>query len=244
MDLVDLTKITKETFEYDPKTVSSLFFHAPDSPGLIYFLKKGDHSFCIKGQSVKSIKNPMNDLSSLKDHSPCLLFFETPSFELANSLQEKITNRRFLINDDLLNFAGPSTHWWIKKYPDGFSIKFNHFALSKEHSLKLGPLGDPRIAGRRFEESMDMIKDSFPLKEWKCNEKEFSVSSFDPCHLNFILLKNIFILGKNPTLLSHYPDTELGREIYHYFQEIATIRRFWIELEDRYLGEISSNILE
>ena len=146
-----------------------------------------------------------------------------------------MTNRRFVIEEEyLLNLADPGPGWWMKGHPSGFKIYFRcppHFDKDKK-LIKLGPIGDPKVASIRFNQAQKLLENLFPIQEFICNDKEFSIFAKDPFYLNFNLLKNIFLRGENPTLLEHYPDNSIGHTLFHYFHEIATARKFWMEIEE------------
>ena len=222
---LDWDKMTRETLEYRPHPFRSF----PSSPGLIYHLEKGVNTFCLRGSATPDIKKTAT--TQLRDFS----FFETGSYELAEILKDQMLNRRIPLREDLLlNMTDPSFYWWMKSWPNGFQIYFKHPPFSDgEGPMRLGPLGDAKMAYVRLNQSRPLMAHSFPVEDFSCDEKQFLISTKNPAHLNFHLLKNIFLRGENPTKITHYPKDSLGHTLFHYFQEIAMARKFWMAIEEQ-----------
>lgn len=215
---------------------------APHAPGIIYRLDRGANTFCIRGFSTDNINLQLNALehepnkllllkaTSLEDQ---ICYFETKTFEVAEIIKDQMINRRFPIQEDAVcNISDPGFSWWMDITPGRFEIFFKSHAINREEKfLKLGPIGDAKVAAIRFNQAHALLRGSFPLSEFSCTEKSFIVSSAKPDHLSFITFQNIFSLGENSTLPENFPNNTIGKTLYYYFLEIATLRKFWIEVD-------------
>ena len=246
---INLAQMIKETFEYEghrPKEETPPIL--PNSPGLIYYLDRGENTFNIKGFATVNIEEKLAKMDNIekdsdfkkifkdKEKIPEIFFFKTGSFELAEVLKEQMVGRRFILQEEfLLNLSDPGFQWWMKGQSSGFKIYFRcppNFDTDKQ-LIKLGPIGDAKVASLRLNQSRELLQSFFPIEEFVCNEREFYITTKDPFYLNFTLLKNIFLRGENPTLLEHYPDNTQGQTLFHYFHELATARKFWMMIDEQ-----------
>lgn len=243
---INLAQMTQETFEYEGSRLKDDSSNT-SSPGLIYYLEEGKNSFSIKGFPTHNIREKLAKLDNIdqdndfkkilsgKRNLPEIFFFQTNSFELAEILKDQMTGRRFVHQEEfLLNLSIPGFEWWMRGHSTGFKIYFccpSHFDKDKR-LIKLGPIGDAKVASLRLNESRELLQSFFPIEEFVCNDREFHIVTKNPFYLNFTLLKNIFLRGENPTLLEHYPDNSMGHTLFHYFHEIATARKFWMRIEE------------
>jgi hypothetical protein len=223
----------------------------PTSPGIVYKIDEGGGTFCVRGFSSENLKKSFEELSDQTDSKRIILkmppdssnegiyFFETKSFELAESIREQIINRRFpKLEDSVCNISDPGFSWWmdvsLSSTEGRFEIFFKSHAVNRaERCIQLGPIGDFAIANLRLNQARSLIKSSFPLTEFICTDRSLIVASSKPDHLSFISFKNIFLLGENHTVIDNFPDNTLGRTLYFYFHEVAVIRKFWIEVMSR-----------
>ena len=243
---INLAQMTQETFEYEGYQLKE---DSPNtsSPGLIYYLEEGKNTFSIKGFATHNINEKLakldhidqdNDFKKIflgKKTLPEIFSFQTNSFELAEILKDQMMGQRFVFQEEfLLNLSVPSFGWWMKGHTSGFKIYFrgpSHIDKDKQ-LIKLGPIGDAKVASLRLNESREFLQSLFPIEEFFCNDREFHIVTKYPLYLNFTLLRNIFLRGENPTLLEHYPDNSIGHTLFHYFHEIATARKFWMRIEE------------
>ncbi len=91
---------------------------------------------------------------------------------------------------------------------------------------------DFNVAIMRFKQAESLIRGFFPVNEFACTDKVFSLSTVRPNHLSYRILKDMFVNGINETSMSQFPASSLGRTLYNYFQEVAALRGFWLYLED------------
>jgi hypothetical protein len=225
----------------------------PNTPGVIYKIDRSGSTFCVRGFSTSSIQESMidlgkesSDLRSLLKILPAdsidssVIFFQTSSFELALSIKEQILNRRFpLIEDSVCNISDPGFSWWmnIEDESDGsekFQIFFrSHGVFRTEKYIQLGPIGDGAVAALKLNQARSLFSCSFPISEFSCDDKCFTVATTKPDHLSFISFLKIFLTGENNTDIENFPDNPMGRSLYYYFHELAIVRKFWIEVKTK-----------
>lgn len=227
----------------------------PEKSGIIYKIDSNNSTFCVRGFPVSNIRETFIELENKESTKrsllkldrdsilSCVSYFETPSFELAEALREQIINRRFPHEEDVVcNISDPGFSWWMNvdnQNEEGhllgkFEIFFRSHGINRaEKYIQLGPIGDGAVAALRLNQARTLLRSSFPISEFSCDEKSFIVSSAKPEHLGFISFRNIFLLGENHTTLENFPDNSLGRTLYYYFHELAIVRKFWIEVKSK-----------
>ncbi|NOT80909.1 MAG: hypothetical protein HOP07_18135 [Bacteriovoracaceae bacterium] len=225
----------------------------PNGPGVIYKIDNSHSTFCVRGISVANISEGFSELLNIDSSKRPVLkivnqadfesisFFETKTFELAEVLREQIINRRFPHQEDAVcNISDPGFSWWMnvsdfenKEDRLGrFEIFFRSHGINRaEKYIQLGPIGDGSVAALRLNQARTLLRSSFPIGEFSCDDKSFSVASLKPDHLGFISFKNIFLEGVNNTKLENFPDNSLGRTLFYYFHELSIVRKFWIEVK-------------
>ncbi|MBY0414454.1 MAG: hypothetical protein K2Q18_09825 [Bdellovibrionales bacterium] len=221
----------------------------PKSPGIIYRIDSGPSTFCVRGYTTSNIQDAffeLQDQSSSKrpilklghtEDTTHVKFFETKTFELAEAVREQIINRRFPHQEDAVcNISDPGFSWWMDVSAEAghgrFEIFFKSHGINRaDKYIQLGPIGDGGVAALRMNQARTLLRSSFPISEYSCDDKSFSVASQKPDHLSFISFKNIFLEGINNTELENFPDNSMGRTLYYYFHELAMVRKFWIEVK-------------
>jgi len=220
----------------------------PETFGIIYKIDNGSSTFCVRGYSTSNIREAFKELTNLESAKRIILkldpvsscdsveFFETKSLELAEAVREQIINRRFPHQEDsLCNLSDPGFSWWMdidQSCSDRFEIFFKSHGINRaDDYIQLGPIGDGSVAALRMNQARTLLRSSFPISEFSCDDKSFTVASSKPDHLSFISFKNIFLEGVNHTELENFPDNGVGRTLYYYFHELAIVRKFWIEVK-------------
>lgn len=242
-----------EIFAHDLEEKEAAVFLYPESPGIIYKIDNGLSTFCVRGYSASNIREAFNELSNLNsakrpilklakdEDGSSVMFFETKTFELAEAVREQIINRRFPHQEDALcNISDPGFSWWmdVREHNENglkqgrFEIFFKSHGINRaEKYIQLGPIGDGGVAALRMNQARTLLRSSFPISEFSCDDKSFTVASQKPDHLSFISFKNIFMEGINNTELENFPDNSIGRTLFYYFHELAIVRKFWIEVK-------------
>jgi hypothetical protein len=220
----------------------------PETPGVIYKIDSGPATFCVRGFSSPNIRNTFKELMdhssskrpilklSLEDDISSVLFFETKTFELAEAVREQVINRRFPHQEDsVCNISDPGFSWWLDASGSGrFEIFFRSHGINRaDKYLQLGPIGDGSIAALRMNQARTLLRSSFPINEFCCDDKSFTVVSSKPDHLSFLSFKSIFVEGINNTQIENFPDNSIGRTLFYYFHELAIVRKFWIEVKTK-----------
>lgn len=225
----------------------------PETPGVIYKIHNGASTFCVRGYTTHNIKESFVDLLDLEstkrpilkldqsDDFETVLFFETNTFELAEAVREQILNRRFPHQEDAVcNISDPGFSWWMDEsshFENGikqgrFEIFFKSHGINRaDKYIQLGPIGDGSIAALRMNQAKTLLRSSFPISEFSCDDKSITVASQKPDHLGFVSFKNIYLKGINNTTLENFPDNSMGRTLFYYFHELAIVRKFWIEVK-------------
>ena len=225
----------------------------PESPGVIYKIDRSGSTFCVRGFTTKSIYESMVELNSgsienrarLKlsnsdDVSSLVCFFQTATIEHAYVIKEQIINRRFpIVEDSVCNISDPGFSWWMNIEDDEegngkFQIFFrSHGIFRTEKYIQLGPIGDGSEAALRLNQARTLFNGSFPISEFSCDDKCFTVATSKPDHLSFVSFIKIFLTGENFTDIENFPDTNTGRSLFYYFHELAIVRKFWIEVKSK-----------
>lgn len=225
----------------------------PESPGVIYKIDNGLSTFCVRGFASKNIRESMLELDGKESSKRSILklmssdgldqihFFVTKNLELAEAIKEQVINRRFPhMEDALCNISDPGFSWWMNINTDElegegkFEIFFRSHGINRaEKYIQLGPIGDGAIAALRMNQARTLLRSSFPISEFSCDDKSFSIASSKPDHSGFVSFRNIFLDGINNTIEENFPDNSLGRTLYYYFHELAIVRKFWIEVKTK-----------
>ena len=250
LDLAD-SIVEEPTFEVLPISAEPDLY--PAVPGIIYKIDNGMSTFCVRGFSTQNIKESIQELLKLDCPKRPILklsneegmdqvhFFPTKNLELAEAVREQIINRRFPhLEDSLCNISDPGFSWWLNlNAEDGasdgkFEIFFRSHGINRaEKYIQLGPIGDGAIAALRMNQARTLLRSSFPISEFSCDDKSFSIASSKPDHAGFLSFRNIFLEGVNNTTEENFPDNSLGRTLYYYFHELAIVRKFWIEVKSK-----------
>jgi len=226
----------------------------PKAPGLIYLIEKGQNTFCIRGIPVSDIDETItkirsrpdmlsgwqgalfapDDDSSLEKLSKQLLYFQTPSLELAEILQDHLVNRRFPYEEDVLcNVSDPGFSWWLDDRGNEFSIYFKSYGINRIQSQRrLGPIGDAKISSGRFMAMQDIFRTIFPVRDYSITDREMRLAPLSATNAKYIELKDLLIEGKFAWGLQDFPSTRQGRTLYYFFREMACSRRFWLSIEE------------
>lgn len=225
----------------------------PESSGIIYKIDNGLSTFCVRGFASKNIRETMLELDGKESSKRSILklmssdgldqihFFVTKNLELAEAIKEQVINRRFPhMEDALCNISDPGFSWWMNINTDElegegkFEIFFRSHGINRaEKYIQLGPIGDGAIAALRMNQARTLLRSSFPISEFSCDDKSFSIASSKPDHSGFVSFRNIFLDGINNTIEENFPDNSLGRTLYYYFHELAIVRKFWIEVKSK-----------
>lgn len=236
----DLDFLMQETFALAESSTAQVSLR-PMAPGLIYRIDDGGSTFCIRAIATSNIDEEFSHLNratlKIPDDFPLnsLCFFELPTIEQAEAVIEQLCNRRFPKQEDsLCNISDPGFSWWMDLQLDRFEIFFRSHGINRaDKYIQLGPIGDQKMASLRMGQVQSLLRSSFPVSEFSNTNKGFAIGSLKPEQLGFKSFRDIFLKGENHTNMENFPDNGLGRTLYFYFHELASIRKFWIEVQTK-----------
>jgi hypothetical protein len=224
----------------------------PAEPGVIYHLQKSTSLFVIRtlvSQNIrddyeKILQNP-EDYPSLRlleggreDLEKKLRFYILENHLQAEIIHDQICNRRFPVNEEIIcNLSDPGFSWWLTKKSNGFQISFTLSVTADENTVKLGPIGDHQLALKSFQEMEALMQDSG--LELNIQNETNRVQFNDGEELLLEELKDIFeygVIGEGmmnlfKLLARRTSDHSRLETLWLYFQEIAAMRRFWIQVQ-------------
>ncbi len=219
----------------------------PDSPGLVYRIKKETFSFAVECLSGSSIKELIKDAEMDRASGDLEWnYFETPYKELADYIREQIAHRRFSSQElNLFNISDPSPSWWMRDEGNKFTLYFSVQSDLDDDVFELGPLGDPSLGMKRILNFKSHFSHWFPVNEICSSRRKISISTLrgenGEISEAFNILKSVFLGGTDPELL--FSDeallAKIGRQptMFYFLKEISMMRQFWILVN----SEVSKN---
>jgi hypothetical protein len=224
----------------------------PELPGIIYHVQKSTSIFVVRTlvsrnlrEDFKKILERPEDYPSLrilesngKNSQRYLKFFIVKNPSEAEIIHDQLHNRRFPIDEEMVcNISDPGFSWWLTKKDQGFQISFTMSVASDEKTIKLGPLGDRELAIKKFKELEELITSSginVNIQN-EVNRVQFNGSE------DFLIeeLKDLFEFGVITEtlkslfkiLLNKVSNHSLIEDNWYYLHELASIRRFWIQIQ-------------
>ena len=264
MSFNDIEALVNETFRITNEDLSSqgeidsLFkFDDPsvivapqNKPGLFFNVDKKSRVFIIRcletdnlardyGQILNNPENyPSLKIDLEKDIHSQLLHFECKNLQIAKSIKENISHKRFpLEEENLFNVSDHSDHWWVDVGDSEMTISFK-LRSNNQKSFKIGALGDAKELGIKLKKLYGYFKLLFPISEYSLSDSQFKISTSEPNNPIFEDLKNIFISGDTHRGFWNYlSDLELRsknelyvndlKEANSLLLDLASNRRFW-----------------
>ncbi|MCM2350374.1 MAG: hypothetical protein NDI69_10165 [Bacteriovoracaceae bacterium] len=234
----------------------------PEEAGVIYHIQKASSVFVIRTlvsanireDYLKIMESP-EDYPSLRlldggndDVSGRLKFFLVENLFQAEIIHDQIHNRRFPIHEEMIcNISDPGFSWWLTKKEKGFQLAFTMSVASDAETIKLGPLGDRELALRNFQTLEELVTSAGIEMNI---QNETNRVQFTDCE-EFILeeLKDVFEFGVVTETMQELFKTLAGQIKKNsslqttrlYFQELAAMRRFWIQVQFDLNSENESN---
>lgn len=252
MDFDFLTRETMALSEVMLQERSSVLSY-PVGPGILYVPEFGGSTFCIRGVSTDSISRTYKELVSgsprlqkkfknTEFNLSKISFFETKSFELAETVADQLINRRLLFNEEFVcNISDPGFSWWLDIEQDGFKVYFRSFGVDiTESCIKLGPIGDRLVASLRWKQVHDYLSQFISFSEFSIDDASLVIKVDDPKEPHFMKLKELFTFGDSEGLFDELRETPSGKTLYYYFLELETVRSFWLKIEEKLAVHIRS----
>jgi hypothetical protein len=224
----------------------------PEGPGLLYHLQKTSSLFVIRTFVSKNILKDYTAILERPEDYPTLRlleggnneiakklrFFTIEDFSQAEIIQDQLANRRFPVNEELMcNLSDPGFSWWLLKGKHGFNLSFNLSTSDIDSVVKLGPLGDQQLAMANFQLLEKLTLDSG--LDLNLQNEMNRVQLIEGEEILIEELKDLFEFGvMGETLVKLFKliakRTQYQSQLetlWLYFQEIAAVRRFWIQIQ-------------
>jgi hypothetical protein len=217
---------------------------------VLYHLQKHPSIFVIRTLVSKNIREDFRSIVTEPGNYPSLRlidgeedvreklrFFSVETSCEAEIIHGQLNNRRFPIFEEILcNLSDPGFSWWLTKTSRGTQLSFT-LSVQDERTVKLGPLGDQQLALRNFNTLSSLMLQAgldysmqnegnrvvFGDEDALLQEEFANVFEFGMISDN---LKNIFKI-----LSRRIQDTSEIETCWFYLQELASVRRFWIQIQ-------------
>lgn len=224
----------------------------PEEPGVLYHVQRTKTVFVIRTMVSKNIREDYTAIMERPEDYPSLRLLEGGAEDLtlklkfflvenpfqAEIIHDQLHNRRFPIDEEMMcNLSDPGFSWWLSKKEKGFQLAFTMSVAADDTTVKLGPLGDRELALRNFQTLEELVSSAGIDMNI---QNEMNRVQFTDCE-EFILeeLKDIFEFGVVTQTLTDIFKI-LARKIsdkaqlettWFYLQELAAMRRFWIQIQ-------------
>jgi hypothetical protein len=243
----DISFLVDETFKNFSEEIPAEDIY--EGPGLIYKIEKTALMFVVRAMAFKNIKeailNLENDIDFYSDlrleEMSQAMIFKTDDVALAQIAAQSIANRRFpFYEEHFLNISDPSMSWWMGTSDDKIEISFRMINTNQlDHLIKLGPLADSELALHTFKKLKNYFQLYFSVEEFAYSDSSVCIKSQSSDKF-FHLIRNLFITGEPSIDLinqmklieNHFESDkkEFIKFANFYLLEIATTRRFWLDI--------------
>lgn len=215
----------------------------PQSSGVVFRIDRGAGTFCLRGVACKNIEETF---SALDRHDEVLYkklkidgdvddvrYFESGSLERAEMIRDQLFNRRFPIEEDrICNISDPGFSWWMERKDCSIQIYYQSISVDRATTLtKLGPIGDGKIASRFFMYLESVLSDLMPMVHFSSEPRSFKLVC-ETAHPLFNELIELFQTGRDIFTNPQFDAIKMVPTLYFYLSELATLRQFWISVED------------
>lgn len=238
--------------EIMPEIIQDRDLEIPEEAGVIYHVQKSVSIFVIRTMVSHNIREDYLKILERPEDYPSLRFTEGGMTEVADKLKfflvenpsqaeiihDQLHNRRFPINEEMMcNLSDPGFSWWLTKKSNGFQLAFTMSVANNENTIKLGPLGDRELALKNFQQLETLVTSAGIEMNI---QNEMNRVQFTDCE-EFILeeLKDVFEFGVMTQTLndlfkiinSKIKNDSTLQTTWFYLQELAAMRRFWIQIQ-------------
>ena len=216
----------------------------PTGPGLVYRIEKGASTFVVRiidAQNISETMSLVEESAQLKkllrlnsDSIERPQFFETPNAEIAAQIKDKIANKRFPLQEQVLcNLSDPGFSWWLTQGPSSLNISFKNYRLDETGDYQsIGALGDSRISALKLNQCQALLRELFPLGHFFCNENLFGIETTTANALAFEKFKRVFLEGRDlEELFDLSQIQDRHSSSIQFLREISFVRKFWRVLE-------------
>ncbi|MCK5882296.1 MAG: hypothetical protein KAG61_01300 [Bacteriovoracaceae bacterium] len=227
----------------------------PEGAGLVFRIDKGISTFCLRGIPTNNIAETFKLLDQrdgelfhkLKIEGDDLIgvrYFESASVEQAEVIVNLLFNRRFPIDEDrICNISDPGFSWWMKKEDNSFQIFYNSISVDRASTLiKLGPIGDAKIAARFFMYLEGPLRELVQLTDFSSEQRSFRIEAKESSDV-FTQLFELFNSGHDIFSSEIFDEVKRIPTLYFFLSEICALRKFWLSVEDD-VGKDSNFVLQ
>ncbi len=224
----------------------------PNEAGVLYHIQKATSVFVVRTMVSQNIREDFHKIMDRPEDYPSLRLLEAGAEDISGRLKfflvenpsqaeiihDQIHNRRFPIHEEMMcNLSDPGFSWWLTKKEKGFQLAFTMSVASDANTVKLGPLGDRELALRNFQTLEELVTSAGIEMNI---QNETNRVQFTDCE-EFILeeLKDVFEFGVVTDTMQDLFKILGGQSAHQsslqttwfYFQELAAMRRFWIQIQ-------------
>ena len=235
-----------------PEKKEEVVDELPEGPGLIYHLQKSVSLFVVRTFVSQNIRNDYPHILNHPDEFPTLRLLEGGHsevekklrfFMLDNHLQaeiihDQISNRRFPIDEEMMcNLSDPGFSWWLTKKDNGFQLSFTISVSAAENTVKLGPIGDQQLAMKSFQQMESLMSEAGLDLNIENESSRVQFNNGEQLLLDELMdLFEFGVMGEGMTnlfklLARRISDHSKLETLWFYFQEVAAMRRFWIQIQ-------------
>lgn len=223
---VDFDQLVHETYAFGEESASSLH-----SPGLFYSISWQTYTYQIEAVVSRDIG---------REEGKGKHYFATPTVELAQVIADSVASKRFPRREAICyNIGDPVENWWMAREDNSLKIFFRSHGLQYK-KIRLGPLGDSGVAVARFRHLETHLKRGIPLSLVEISPKMIHFvtlrSEEGEVPGEFVELQDLLQKGKLPRHLLGKLNQRDFPTIFHYLNELAVIRHFWMGII-RQIGE-------
>lgn len=236
----DLFRRESSTKNFDLQEFNKLI-EKPIQQGLIFYIQRGLGTFCIRGLPHHDFELGQHEFRELilknrKDEIEFdLHFYSTDSINEANLIYQRLLNRRFPYQEELMcNVSDPGFSWWMNNLSNGFDLFFKSYGIEREKEyVRLGPMGDRKEIYRILRGPLHELYKILNVEELSISEKNLSIRVKDSSIMDslFLELKNVFFKGEldqNGALMNW---TQSNKELSQFFNEYSILRKYWLTID-------------
>ncbi|MGE3609884.1 MAG: hypothetical protein AB7I27_09895 [Bacteriovoracaceae bacterium] len=241
-----------EELEQEEETLPETTEDLPNGPGVIYHIQKTSSIFVIRTFVSKNINEDYQKILEIPEDYPTLRlvengnniasdklrFFLVENPYQAEIIHDQLNNRRFPVNEEILcNISDPGFSWWLTKRDLGFQISFTMSVGDEDSVVKLGPLGDQQLALRNFQILESLMAEAGLSMNIQNEINRVQIIEGE----EFLLeeLRDLFEFGVVSEMMLNFfkllnkrvKDMSALQTAWFYLQEIAAMRRFWIQVQ-------------
>lgn len=224
----------------------------PTDPGILYHIQKSPSVFVIRTLVSQNIREDYLRIMESPEDYPSLRLTPGDSHELESRLRffivdnqyqaevihDQLNNRRFPVDEEMMcNLSDPGFSWWMTMKEGTLQVAFNLSSSLDDCAYKLGPLGDRELAVKNFLQFGELLSRSGLLLSVQNEPNRVVFEEGEKLLLED--LQDLFEMGVIGDGISDLfrllakksnPKGEL-ESTWYYFQELASIRRFWIQVQ-------------